>query len=104
MKLLTASICVASLLALTANLYGEIPDLEEGVYILDNGLPLEVGSFASTPDVVDWNNDKRKDLVIGQCMYGNIWLFLNQGTDLNPVFRGGTKIESGGQPIATTCG
>ena len=43
-----------------------------------------------------------KDLVVGQFTYGYIWLYLNQGTNLNPVFNGGSKIESNGSPITTS--
>lgn len=58
--------------------------------------------YYATPTVVDWNNDGKKDLVIGQEMYGWIWLYLNLGTDLNPLFKGGSLIESDGTPITTT--
>jgi hypothetical protein len=79
----------------------DVPDLEEGEYILDGPVPLEVDRH-STPTVTDWNNDGNKDLVVGQFTNGYIRLFLNQGTDANPVFNGGTLIESSGQPIKTS--
>ena len=81
-------------------LYGEIPDLEAGVYIQDGTSPLEVGGYSS-PTVADWNNDGRKDILAGN-ITGNVWLYLNHGTDLNPVFNGGVRIESNGVPIVTS--
>jgi hypothetical protein len=45
---------------------------------------LDVGARA-TPTVVDWNNDGRKDLVIG-AIDGRIHLFINEGSDSDPNF------------------
>jgi hypothetical protein len=45
---------------------------------------LDVGSRA-VPTVVDWDNDGRKDLVIG-ALDGRISVFLNEGTDTAPEF------------------
>jgi hypothetical protein len=90
-------------LFLTGALWADAPELESGVKIKDGGSSLEVNLYSS-PTCVDWNNDGAKDLVVGQIWDGWIWLYLNQGTDLNPVFDGGTLVESGGSPIAVTWG
>ncbi|MHC4945329.1 MAG: hypothetical protein ACYTG7_20125 [Planctomycetota bacterium] len=87
----------------TPVLHADAPELEAGVYIYDGASPLEVDRH-STPTVTDWNNDGAKDLVVGQFGYGRIWLFLNQGTNLNPVFNGGSLIESNGTPIQVSSG
>jgi len=79
------------------------PDLQKGLYIYDGAVPLSVDRH-SAPTAVDWNNDGKKDLVVGQFTYGYIWLYLNKGTDLNPVFSGGSLVESNGAPITTTYG
>ena len=50
---------------------------------LNNG-KLDVGSDSS-PDVVDWNGDGKKDLVVGNDN-GEIFVFLNQGTNHEPQF------------------
>ena len=52
----------------------------------------------------DWNNDGAKDLLVGEFTGGYVNLFLNQGTDLNPVFNGYSKVESGGVPISVSYG
>lgn len=93
-------LCVA-LLLFSGTVSADTPQIEDGQYILDGPAPLEVDRH-STPTAVDWNNDGNKDLVVGQFTNGYIWLFLNQGTDANPVFNGGTLIESNGQPIKTS--
>ena len=84
-------------------LLGDEPYLLQGVFIQDGSGDLSV-SYGAAPTITDWNSDSRKDLVVGQYIQGHIWVFLNQGTDLNPVFDGGTMIESNGVPITTTYG
>lgn len=79
----------------------DAPGLHSGVEIQDGADPLQVG-YDSIPVVVDWNNDGRKDLVVGQHAAGYVWLFLNVNTDADPVFNGGTLIESRGSPITTS--
>ncbi len=62
----------------------------------DGGTPLQVGDEGSrvdidigsraTPIAVDWNNDGRKDLVVGSSD-ARIHIFLNDGSDGAPDFR-----------------
>jgi|GEM_PF-1549357 len=49
-----------------------------------SGKNLDIGAY-SIPCVCDWNNDGKKDLLVGD-EYGYVTLFLNSGTDENPVF------------------
>ena len=79
------------------------PDLEAGVLIENGPFPLDV-DYHSSPFAADWNNDGRKDLLVGQEAYGYIWLYRNQGTDINPLFSGRTRIKAGSSPITTTYG
>jgi hypothetical protein len=58
---------------------------------------IDVGNRA-TPIVVDWNNDSRKDLVIG-AVDGFVRLFLNQGTNDEPDFREELLVQSDSQPL-----
>jgi len=51
------------------------------------------------PQVVDWNNDGRKDLIAGDAN-GNVTLFLNIGTDKEPELDKGKLIEADGKPIS----
>jgi len=52
---------------------------------------IDVGSRA-TASVVDWNNDGRKDLVLGELM-GKVYVFLNEGTDASPDFHSMTTLQ-----------
>jgi hypothetical protein len=67
--------------------YAAIPVLEPARKIqLQGGQSLDVGS-GSAPTVVDWNNDSAMDLVVGQSTSsGKIRLYLNSGTDIEPIF------------------
>ena len=53
------------------------------------------------PEIVDWNNDGRKDLLVAD---GRGWLFLyfNEGTDSNPALGAGIRVQANGKPIDGT--
>ncbi len=61
------------------------------------GVPMNVGAN-SEPDVFDWNDDGKKDLVIGDQSY-EIRLYLNQGSDVSPEFGDYSTIAAGGSQI-----
>lgn len=73
--------------------------------VFDNGTDLTVGPAGSkvtlnvgaraTPSLVDWNNDGRRDLIVGE-MDGYINLFLNHGTDAAPDYLQGQLIQANG--------
>ncbi len=46
------------------------------------------------PRLVDWDSDERKDLLVGQ-FDGTAMIYLNVGTDGNPVFNDGTFLQVG---------
>ncbi len=87
----------------TGVVWADTPELEPAIYIQDGQQNLEVTLY-SIPTSVDWNNDGKKDLVIGQLLFGYVWLYLNTGTDLNPVFDGGSMIGSNDTPISVSWG
>lgn len=47
---------------------------------------------------MDYNNDGKKDLLAGDTK-GQVWVFLNTGTDAAPVLADGVRIESNGNTI-----
>lgn len=71
----------------------ELPAFAEGI-ILE--LPLIPGAV---PFIADWDNDGRKDLLIGGDN-GTISLFMNTADETAPVFDGGTLLQADGVPIA----
>jgi hypothetical protein len=56
----------------------------------------------SWPTVCDWNQDGRKDLLVGQEGIGlpcNVYVYLNEGTDSLPVFGDSTPVLRSGSPF-----
>lgn len=61
-------------------------------------------NYNSNPEVVDWNEDGRKDLLIAEQdsvapAHGNLRLYLNIGTNAAPVFNTYSLITCGGVQI-----
>lgn len=77
------------------------PIFAEGVKLMAGGKPLRVygeerearAAGYARVDICDWNNDGRKDLLVADGR-GWLWLYLNEGTDANPVLAEGTRLYS----------
>jgi len=81
------------------NINTDADPLFDAGQFLQVGLPgakvnINVGARA-TLCVVDWNNDARKDLVVGG-YDGRVRLFINEGTDTEPDFRNETFAQDNG--------
>lgn len=96
-----AGVCgqVDKSVALPANL----PVLKAGMQIRAANKPLCVGHTAC-PEVLDWNHDGKKDLLVGTFEEGKVMLFLNQGTDAAPRFDQGRALQAGGKKIGVGFG
>ena len=87
----------------------KFPVFAGGEKIYANGKPIRVygewneGRAAgyARPEICDWDNDGRKDLLVAD---GRGWLFLyrNTGTDAQPVFAEGIRMQANGKPIDGT--
>ena len=68
--------------------------------VYDTGVFPFRGTSVSSPYVVDWNNDGKKDVIVGE-KNGRVWRLINSGTDANPVFAydADSEIQSGGEDI-----
>jgi len=80
------------------------PELSPGQKILCDGAPIDVEVGHLVPVVLDWNNDGKKDLLVGQFSGGKIRLYLNTGTDKEPVFESFKYLKAGGKEIALPAG
>jgi len=74
----------------------------DGGTLLQVGQPglkanIDVGDRA-TPCIVDWNNDGKKDMVVG-AYDGKIHIFINEGTDTAPDFRVQTFAQENGSDL-----
>ncbi len=73
------------------------PMFSDFFYAQSNGLDLTCpasGCLGCFPRVVYWDGDARKDLLVGQAD-GTVRLFLNTGSDSDPVFDAGQLITVG---------
>lgn len=63
--------------------------------------PVELGNAlpaGAAPFIVDWNNDGKKDLLVGGCA-GSVTLYLNTGSEAQPILAPGVLLLSGGAPL-----
>jgi TolB-like protein len=74
-------------------------DFAAGVKVQAAGKDLDVGSDAS-PCVIDWNEDGKKDLVMGKGN-GTIFVFLNEGSNEQPVFGKPTQLNGGSLDVGS---
>jgi hypothetical protein len=73
------------------------PQFSSYSYAQSNGSDLTVlgsGCMGAFPRVVHWDGDGRKDLIVGQAD-GTVSVYLNTGTDSDPVFDSGTHLQVG---------
>ncbi len=80
------------------------PEFQEGVKIQANGKDIDVTIGHLVPCVTDWNGDQKKDLIVGQFSKGKICLYLNQGSNDEPVFKDFTEMQADGKPIRLDAG
>jgi len=73
------------------------PSFSSKPFIQNGGGTLDVGS-RSAPVAVDWNQDGKKDLILGDSS-GRVRFFENKGTDAAPSFNGSVFLRGGGSTI-----
>jgi hypothetical protein len=81
-----------------------VPVFEPDFTINWDGGVIHDDNRGAVPDVVDWNGDGVKDLLIGTFYYGNIYFYPNYGTNENPLFKDRTKLEADGVEITLSYG
>lgn len=96
--------CVLICLVLPVLCSAALPQFHEGVKIQCDGKDIDVEVGHLVPCVTDWNGDSKKDLIVGQFREGKICLYLNQGTNEKPEFKGFTEIQAGSKPIRLDAG
>ena len=64
--------------------YSDGTDLNPGYYSSNN--------IISVPCVADWNGDGKKDLIVGYFYQGWVYVFINEGTNSQPLFVKGNEI------------
>ena len=106
MKRITMMMVVVSALIMTSNdgICAELLlVLGPGELVQANGVDIDVLGY-SVPSFVDWDNDGKKDLVIGEgsgTYTGKVRVYLNVGTGSNPQFSNYFYAQSNG--VDLTC-
>lgn len=75
---------------------GDTPEMQAGTPILSYGQPMKIEGGHAIPEVADWNNDGRQDLLVGQYDGGKIRIYLNHGTNSTPSFDRFTYVQAFG--------
>lgn len=66
-------------------------------FIQNGGSDLDIGGRTS-PDVVDWDGDGKKDIIAGETQ-GEVFFLRNVGTNEAPAFNGHVLLQAGGSTI-----
>ncbi|MHC4421974.1 MAG: dockerin type I domain-containing protein [Planctomycetota bacterium] len=79
----------------------DVPTFDEGTYLLvgepGSKAEIDVGARA-TPSVVDWDDDRKKDVIIG-ALDGKIRAYINEGTQTAPEFRTVEIVQANGEDL-----
>ncbi|MBA7622189.1 hypothetical protein ES703_29561 [subsurface metagenome] len=100
MKRLTGVIIISSFLIVV---YAQAPLFLDPDSIQANGVNIHVDLYGS-PYAYDWDDDGKKDLIIGQFTSGAIRFYANIGTHFNPVFGNYVWIQADGIGITLPAG
>jgi len=80
--------------------YSQTPEFEPKFYLYAGDSLIVPGSlsgvdtnYTSVPCIVDWNEDGKKDMLVGSFYNGNVYLYINTGEDDSPVFETETKLQ-----------
>lgn len=69
---------------------------------LQNGSGVLKEPMRVNPEVVDWDGDGNKDLLLGE-EFGHLYFYRNIGTDEDPVFNGKTEVTANGFTFEDIC-
>ncbi|MBI3097512.1 MAG: hypothetical protein HYY93_04595 [Planctomycetes bacterium] len=83
--------------ALAAEEAAQTIRLGRATKVHDGKEPIDVSIGHATPYVIDWNRDGKKDLLVGQFDEGKLRIYLNQGRDGAPEFKGFSYMQAGGK-------
>jgi hypothetical protein len=82
-------------LAATAWAGGGSLRLGSPVKVLDGTAPIDVEVGHATPNLLDWDGDGKRDLLVGQFGGGKVRVYRNVGTDAAPAFKGFEFVQAG---------
>lgn len=81
----------------------QMPNFQPAENMIANGSIIAVGGHAA-PQVEDWDNDGKKDLLIGQFSGSKIRLYLNSGSNESPELTNYSYLKADGKDLTTSAG
>ncbi len=97
---------LALFIAVGPNLQAEPVQFRPSTNLYAGSAPLDLGDYA-IPCAADWNGDGRRDLLVGYRYADKVAVFLNVGTDAQPVLTNSFNLQAGGVDIfvaGASCG
>ena len=70
---------------------------EKPVRIEAGGEPITTEIGHSAPYTCDWDGDGKRDLLVGQFGDGKLFVYINEGTNAEPVYAEGSLFEADGR-------
>ena len=83
---------------------GKVPVFEPGFTLDWTGGQIHTDNRGAVPHAVDWNADKKKDLLVGTFYNGTIFFYANYGTNADPAFQNRVALEADGVEISLSHG
>lgn len=81
-----------------------VPVFEPGYALTWDGGTIHTDNYGAVPNAVDWNDDGKKDLLVGTFYNGNVYYYQNRGTNAAPLFLDREMVEADGVAISLSYG
>ena len=83
-------------------IFAFLPKFEDAGLLSAGGSEIDIEIMS--PCVHDWDEDGKKDFILGLYDYGKVNLYLNSGTNSDPVLDAPTYMQADGADIAVSYG
>jgi hypothetical protein len=107
MRHIAATLVIFVLVMAPRNGFGSLLNLGPEELVQAGVADITVGGY-SVPSYVDWNNDGKSDLIVGEgpgvTMYGRVRVYLNTGTASSPQFSNYSYVQSGISNLSVPAG
>ncbi len=81
-----------------------LPQFKAPFRVLDGGTPIHVDTCHAAPLYVDYDEDGRRELLVGQFGEGRVRIYKNRGSEENPRFEGFEWLKAGDEIASVPSG
>ena len=106
LKSMTSAVLLSLLATILPSVHADPVHLRPATNLFVGTAVMDLGDYA-IPCVADWNGDGRKDLLVGYRYADKVAVFLNVGTDAQPILADSFNLQAGGVDIyvaGSSCG